>query len=208
MNLYIPLELTDAPLAGVLPAGGETERPIYKPRPPSGVTAFENTHMLTYISLHSVWYNNEINTLNNCYFVDYVLNVSVCGAPAIIPSVMCAGLNSATQCLQFCENYTHFFVVTKIEVIPLSYDCYHHVMQPLLFKSNTKWPELTTWFVLKRLNVSKNLWSSSLNLFSFLKIQIKDWCSRIRFHLYLNVIRRFKLPCIIPFIINIATCNN
>ena len=27
------LELTDAPLAGVLPAGGETERPISIPRP-------------------------------------------------------------------------------------------------------------------------------------------------------------------------------
>ena len=37
--LFIPLELTDAPLAGVLPAGGETERPISIPRPLSGVPA-------------------------------------------------------------------------------------------------------------------------------------------------------------------------
>ena len=31
-----PARTTDAPLAGVLPAGGETERPISIPRPPSG----------------------------------------------------------------------------------------------------------------------------------------------------------------------------
>ena len=34
--LYIPLELTDAHLGAVLPAGGEPERPISIPRPPSG----------------------------------------------------------------------------------------------------------------------------------------------------------------------------
>ena len=35
--LYLPIKLTDAHLAGVLPAGGETSRPVFIPRPPSGL---------------------------------------------------------------------------------------------------------------------------------------------------------------------------